>query len=229
VKGDGRSRRALFAVLLVGLVALVCLLLGHRAIEGWLDEQRAKKAADAPTPALSGVVGSVSRGVGAAAAGVKVRISWRDAAGRPGTTPAVTDAQGHFNQGNVPAHAELTEVRASQGPLVARLGGVDVKREGTATRADLVLPKEFRLAGLLRRSGDRAPIPGATLAIGGVTASSGASGQFVLEHVPEAALSESGGIVRIEADGFRPMDWPVPRDDLPETYGDLTILLEPSR
>jgi hypothetical protein len=35
--------------------------------------------------------------------------------------------------------------------------------------------------------------------------------------------------VRVTADGHRTLEWPLPKDDPPETYGDLTIQLEPIR
>ena len=70
---------------------------------------------------------------------------------------------------------------------------------------------------------------GATLVAGSARAISGADGEFVLEHVPADFARSERAVVRIEAGGFVPLDWPLPRDLMPEAYGDLTISLETSR
>ena len=218
-----RGRRGLFAVCIVALVAIVCLLLGHRWLQGYLDEQNAKQPSTTPEPAAGGgVTGRVKFADGSPAASARVRIAWTDSAGRPGATPSLTDSDGRFRQGNVPVNATVSEISATVGPLVATSAPV-------ASGAKITLPAEFRLAGLLRRRGDREPIAGATLEIAGVRATTGAQGEFAIEHVTASVLRESRPIVRIAADGFQPLDWPLPRDALPETYGDVTILLETSK
>jgi hypothetical protein len=216
------ARRGLFAVCVVALVALVCLLLGHRWLQGYLDEQHAKHPSSTPEPAAGGgVSGRVTFADGSPAASARVRVAWTDSAGRPGTTPSVTDADGRFRQGNLPVNAKVTEIGASLGPLAAATAA--------STGAQITLPAEFRLAGLVRRRGDREPVAGAALEIAGVRATTGAAGEFAVEHVTASVLREGRPVVRITADGFHPLDWPLPKDALPETYGDVTILLESSK
>jgi hypothetical protein len=227
---DGKPRRALLAVLLVGLIALVFLLLGHRWLENWTDELRGRTAQkDLQPRAAGGVSGVVTRADGSPAAAARVRIGWRDSAGRPGSTPTVADANGKFSEADIPPSAQVTEIRASSGPLAATLREDGIRREGSGVRAEVKLPGEFRVAGLVRRSGDRTPVAGATLELGGVKATTSESGKFELDHVPASALGAAGGVVTITADGIRPLTWPVPPDDLPETYGDVTILVEAAR
>jgi len=86
---------------------------------------------------------------------------------------------------------------------------------------------EFRLAGLVRRVGDRAPVAGAKLEVAGVVATSGADGDFKLGPVPASALRDGACAVRVAADGFKPLHWPLPMSDPSETFGDLEIRLEP--
>jgi len=225
------ARRGVFTVLVVGVVALVCLLLGHRWLQGYLDEQHAKNPAAAPeTAAGAGVSGRVSHADGSPAASARIAVVWRDSAGRPGATPSVTDADGRFRQGNLPVNATVAQVGATLGPLVAKADADSLPRAGAAgAGVRIVLPAEFRLAGLVRRAADREGVAGAVLAIAGARATSGAQGEFAIEHVAASALREARPIVHITADGFKPLDWPLPKDALPETYGDVTILLESSK
>lgn len=228
---DAPPRRGLFALLILAVVALVCLLLGHRWLEGYLEEQKAKRPAAVPgLPATAGVAGRVEFADGTPAAGARLSIAWRDSAGRPGTTPSITDGAGVFAQANLPARATVTGVRATVGPLVGSADEEQVRRDGgSAGRARIVLPREFRLAGLVRRAGDRAPIAGATLEVAGARAVTGADGDFALERVTATALREERPVVRITAQGFTPLEWPLPKDALPETYGDLTIVMEAAK
>jgi len=214
-------RRGLFAVCVVALVALVCLLLGHRWLQGYLDEHPSRGPSPASEVAGGGVSGRVTFADGSPVASARVRIAWTDSAGRPGATPSVTDADGRFRQGNMPVNATVTEIGASLGPLAA----------ATAASAGvtIVLPAEFRLAGLVRRRGDREPVAGAAIEIAGVRATTGAQGEFAVDHIAASALREARPVVRISAAGFQPLDWPLPKDALPETYGDVTILLESSK
>lgn len=228
---DAPPRRGLFALLVLALVALVCLLLGHRWLEGYLDEQKAKRPAGAADlPATSGVAGRVVFADGTPAPGARLTIGWRDSADRPGTTPSVTDGKGVFSQANIPSRATVTAIRATLGPLVATADEAQVRRDGgSAGRAEIALPREFRLAGLVRRAGDRAPVAGAALEVSGARATTGADGDFKLEHVAASVLRDERPVVRITAQGFAPLDWPLPKDALPETYGDLTILMEAAK
>ncbi len=228
---DAPPRRGLFALLILVAVALVCLLLGHQWLEGYLDEQKTKRPGAAPElPSTAGVAGNVVFADGSPAPGARVSIAWRDSAERPGATPSMTNAAGVFAQGNVPARATVTEIRATAGPLVGSADESQIRREGgSAGRATIVLPGEFRLAGLVRRAGDRAPIAGATLQVAGSRATTGADGDFQLERVTASVLRDERPVVRITAPGFAPLDWPLPKSALPETYGDLTILLEAAK
>src|SRR6185369_10611612 len=97
---------------------------------------------------------------------------------------------------------------------------------GPPAPSRIVLPDEFKLAGMIRRTGDRTPVAGATLEIGGVKVATGNDGGFKLDHVAAAVLRADRPVVHIAAAGYAPLDWPLPLDDPPETYGDLTILLE---
>jgi hypothetical protein len=228
---DAAPRRSLFAIAVIAAVALVCLLLGQRAVEGYLEEQKARHP---PAPdALHGGAGAsglVTYADASPAAGARVRVVWRDGAGRPGSTPAIADASGHFVQSNVPPGATIVEVRASIGPLLAKAvlsdAGAETKSAGNLR---LVLPDEFTLAGLVRRADDRAPVSGASLDAAGIRTQSGASGDFQIAHVPASLLRVDRPVLRIEAEGLAVREWPVPRDDMPESYGDLTILMEPLR
>jgi hypothetical protein len=226
---DTPLRRSLVVLVLVVVVALLLMLLGHRAMQGYLDRQGEKLGrAKAEETDTGGVSGRVTYADGAPAANARVRVIWRDAAGAPGSTPALANADGRFTQGNVPISGTITEVHASVGPLVAKAPLDQLPRGGTSgVRVTIELPREFRLAGLLRRTGDREPVVGGTLAIGAVSATSGKAGEFRVERIPAAALHESRPVVHITADGYAPLDWPLPMDALPETYGDLTILMEP--
>jgi hypothetical protein len=228
---DAPPRRGLFALLILAAVALVCLLLGHQWLEGYLEEQKTKRPGAAPDlPSTAGVAGNVAFADGTAAAGARVTISWRDSADRPGTTPSMTNGSGVFAQGNVPMRATVTGIRATVGPLAGSADESQIRREGgSAGRARIVLPGEFRLAGLVRRAGDRAPIAGATLEVAGVRATTGADGDFRLERVAASVLRDERPVVRITAPGFAPLDWPLPKDALPETYGDLTIVMEAAK
>ena len=217
--------------MILALVALVCLLLGHRAIEGYLGDQRARKST--PLPELSGTAGVAGQVVfadGSPAAGARVNVMWRDSAGRPGTTPSVTDDSGRFAQANVPMRATITEVHAVLGPLFAKAEIGEAPREGVpGTRTRIAFPGEFKLAGLVRRAGDRAAIAGAALEAATRQATSGASGEFVLDAIPATLLREERPVLRITAAGYAPLEWPLPKDALPETYGDLTILMQATK
>lgn len=228
---DERSQRALWTVIILALVALVALLLGHRWLDGYLETQRARNASQTPdVSSTAGAAGQVLFADGSPAAGVRVNIVWRDSAGRAGSTPSVTDATGAFVQANVPLRSTISEVRATLGPLVAKAGAESLSRAGTAgTRAKLAFPAAFRLAGLVRRNGDRAVLPGATLDVAGLHAVAGASGEFAIDAIPAAVLRESRPVIRVAANGCSPLDWPLPKDALPEAYGDLTILMTPSK
>jgi hypothetical protein len=227
---DDRTRRGVFAVCVVALVALVCLLLGHRWLQGYLDDQRAKHPPKAPEAVAAGVAGSVSFADGSPAASARIAIRWTDSAGRPGATPTVTDAEGRFRQARLPVNATVTDVGASVGPLAANAAAGALPRpDARSAPLSIVLPAEFRLAGIVRRTGDRAGVADASLEIGGARATSGADGEFAIEHVGAAALRDARPVVRVAAAGYAPLDWPLPRDALPETYGDVTILLEPSK
>jgi hypothetical protein len=225
------ARRGVFAVLVVGVVALVCLLLGHRWLQGYLDEQHTKQPKSAPEfSAGGGVSGRVTFADGSPATSIRVDVAWRDSAGRPGSTPSVTDAEGRFHQGNVPVNATTTGVGATLGPLAARADAETLPREGSrGAGVRIVLPAEFRIAGLVRRKGDREPVAGASLEIAGAHATSGAQGEFTIEHVAASALRETRPVVRIVAAGLASLDWHLPKDALPETYGDVTILMESAK
>jgi hypothetical protein len=214
---EGPSRRSLFAVCILGVLTIVCLLLGNRWLSNYADEQRAKHPK--PVEDSSGVTGEVVFADGSPAPFARISVAWRDSAGAPGTTPALADADGRFAARNVPPRAAVDEIRASIGPLAAKLGA-------TSGRARIQLPGAFRLAGLVRRVGDRGSISGATLRCAALETTSGRDGDFKLESVPAAALRGERPVVRVEAAGFKPLDWPLPTDYLPETYGDLTILME---
>jgi hypothetical protein len=226
--GEPPVRRGVIVLSVVAAVAILLLLLGHHAIEGYIEKQREKHGrAEAELTDSAGVSGCVTFAGGAPAASARVSVIWKDAAGRPGSTPALANADGRFTQGNVPASGSVVEVRASVGPLFAKAPLDQLPRGGTSgVRVAIELPREFRLAGLLRRAGDRAPVAGATIEVGGVRATSGADGDFRAERIPAAVLHEGRPVVRITAAGFQPLDWPLPLDALPETYGDLTILME---
>jgi hypothetical protein len=229
---EAPTRRGVLLVLVVGLVALVCLLLGHRALKGRLEEQQhAKSSAPAPPiPDTAGVAGSVAYGDGSAAGGVRVSISWRDSAGRAGGTIALTGDDGVFSQNKVPWDAQVTEVRAESGPLAAAAdAGSLASRDAGGPRVRVRLPGDFALAGLVRRAGDRAPVEGAVFEVAGARATSGPGGKFRIERIPWSVLREERPVVRIRAQGLIDLDWPLPLDAPPESYADLTILMEPSK
>jgi hypothetical protein len=223
---DAATRRGVFAVVAVGVVAIVCLLLGHKAIQGYLDDHPAKRPSAPDMPGGAGVAGVVTFADGSPAAAARIEISWRDSAGRTGETPSLTDERGRFAQPNVPARADVVKIAASLGPLSAQS---DDAGRAPGARARISLPATFRLAGLVRRAGDRTPVAGATLNVGGVGATSGADGEFKLEAIPASALRDERLVVRVSADGHRTLEWPLPKDAPAESYGDLTILLEPVR
>lgn len=223
-------RRGLFAVCLFAAVALVCLLLGHRWLQRYLETSQARAASGVKVPDSAGVAGAVTFADGTAAPSARIRVTWNDSAGRPGSTPALAGPDGQFTVPAVPSHAAVTEVRASVGPLERRYVPPDSPSGGSVgVRARLLLPREFALAGRVRRAGDRDPVAGAALEIAGVRAASDERGGFRVEKIPASALREERCVLRITAAGFAPLDWPVPKDDLPETYGDLTILMEPAK
>jgi hypothetical protein len=212
------------AIGVVFLIALICLLLGHNAIEGYLEKQP-PRLPDAP--ADSGGAGKVVYADGSPAAAARVRVDWLDSAGRPGSTPATTDAAGRIEMDRIPVKASVTEASASVGPLLGVVAGPG--NGGAPAPLRITLPDEFKLAGMIRRAGDRSPVAGATVEIAGVKVSAGNDGGFKLDHVAAAVLRADRPIVHIAAAGYAPLDWPLPLDDLPETYGDLTILLEASK
>jgi len=224
------TRRGVVVVLVLALLVLVSLLLGHRWLSNYADTLRSKSKPDADMPSSSGVAGVVSFADGSPAAAARVAISWTDSAGRPGSTPALCDGKGRFVQPGVPAHAKITRVQASVGPLAgdadsSTLAGGDA----TGVRVRIALPATFRLAGLVRKSADRAAVAGAKLTIGDASATSGAAGEFKLDAVPAAVLSAGNPILHVVADGMKSLDWPLAPDDPPASYGDLQILLEPSK
>jgi hypothetical protein len=227
---EAPTKRGVLAVLIVGLIALICLLLGHRALKGRVEEQRGKSSPVPPVPDTTGVAGSVAFGDGTAAPNVRVSISWRDSAGRPGSTIALTGDDGVFSQGKVPWDAEVTDVRASSGPLAAEADGGSLASRGSGgPRVRVKLPAEFAIAGLVRRAGDRTAVEGATFEVAGVRATSGPGGTFRIERIPWSVLREERPVVRVRAAGLADLDWPLPLDAPPESYADLTILMEPPR
>jgi hypothetical protein len=227
---EAPRRRGVVAVLVVGLIAILLLLLGHRALKGRLEEQRGTSSAAPAVPDTTGVAGSVSFGDGSAAANVVVSISWKDSAGRPGSTIALTGDDGVFSQGKVPWDAQVTEVRATSGPLAAAADAGSLAAGGASgPRVRVRLPAEFAIAGLVRSVGDRAAVAGATFEVAGVRAASAASGAFRIGSIPWTVLREQRPVVRVRAAGFKDLDWPLPLDAPPESYADLTILLEPSK
>lgn len=222
-------RRGLFAVCLFAAVALVCLLLGHRWLMGYL-ESSARSTAGVKVPDSAGAAGAVTFADGSAAPSARIRVMWNDSAGRPGSTPALADPDGRFSVPTVPHKGTVTEIRASLGPLERRYTPPDAPASNSVgVKARLVLPREFALAGRIRRAGDREPVGGAALEIAGVRAASDERGGFRVEKIPASALREERCVLQITAAGFATLAWPVPMDDLPETYGDLTILLEPAK
>jgi hypothetical protein len=227
---DAATRRGLFAVVVIGIVAIVCLLLGRHLLQEYVDDQKPKRPAAPDMPNSAGVAGVVTFADGAPAAGARIDIEWRDSAGRPGETPSITDGNGKFAQGNVPAHAHVMRVAASIGPLSAEADDAGpAPGEKTGSRARIELPATFRLVGLVRRVGDRTPVADAKLELAGVVATSGTDGEFKLEKVPASAVRDGHPVVRVSAAGHRTLEWPLPMSDPPETYEDLTILLEPVR
>jgi hypothetical protein len=227
---DAATRRGVFAVVAVGVVAIVCLLLGHRAIQGYVDDHPATRASAPDMPNSAGVAGVVTFADGSPAPSARIDITWRDSAGRLGETPAMTDERGRFAQPKFPAHAKVERIAASIGPLEAEADDTGpAPGETTGSRARIVLPATFRLAGLVRNAGDRAPVAGAKLEFAGVVATSGSDGDFKMEAVPASALRDARPIVRVVADGHKTLEWPLPKDSPPESYGDLTIMLEPAK
>ena len=228
---EDRTRRGVIAVLVLGIVALICLLLGHRALKGRLEEQRAKSSQQTPPrPGTTGVSGSVEFGGGKAAPGVRVSISWKDSAGRPGNTIALTGEDGVFTQSKVPWDAQVTEVRAESGPLAASAdAGSLAARDSGGPRVRVRLPADFALAGLVRRAGDREPVEGAAFEVAGVRATSDKGGEFRIDRIPWSVLRETRPVVRVRAPGFADLDWPLPLDAPAGSYADLTILLEPKK
>lgn len=225
---EGRSRGGLVAVVVLAALALLALFLGHDALSG-LARESAKRTA-AAVPVAGEVAGRVRFADGSPAAGARIAIRWRDAAGRAGRTPALADAAGVFSQGNVPRDVAVTEVTASVGPLAAT-ATEPPRAQGPVpgVRAVLTLPATFRIAGSVCSARDRGPVRGAALEAGGVRAVSGDAGEFALEGIPASVLRETPAVVSVAADGFVPLRWPLPKDALPETYGDVTIPLEPQR
>jgi hypothetical protein len=219
----------MFAVVALAVVALVLLLFGHRWIEGVRDEQRRSRSNVPDLPSGAGVAGSVAFADGKPAASARVDISWTDSAGRAGETPDVTDEAGRFAHSRLPTGAKVTEIRVSFGPLSAEADRAALAGEAPAVRAQIVLPSKFRLAGRVRRVGDREPVASAKLEFAGVSTTSDEGGGFRLEEIPASALREGRPTLRVSADGFGTLDWPLPLGDPPETYGDLTLHLEPMK
>lgn len=227
---EERTRRGVVAVLAVGLVALLCLLFGHRALKGHVEKQREKSSAVPPLPDTTGVSGSVTFGDGTPAPGVRVSISWRDSAGRPGSTIALTGGDGAFSQSKVPWDAEVTEVRAQSGPLAAAADAGSLGARGASgARVRMKLPDTFAIAGLVRRTGDRAPVEGAVFEVAGAKSTSGKGGEFRIESIPWSVLRGERPVVRVRTPGYADHDWPLPVDAPAESYADLTILLEPAK
>jgi len=228
---EHRTQRGVIAVLVFGLLALICLLLGHRALKGRLEEQRAKSSEKAPPlPGNTGVAGSVAFGDGTPAPGVRVSITWKDSAGRAGSTIALTSDDGVFSQSKVPWDAQVTEVSAESGPLAAAADPGSLGARGSGgPRVRLRLPADFALGGVVRRAGDRAPVVGAAFDVAGVRATSGEGGEFRIERIPWSVLREARPVVRVRASGLADLDWPLPVDAPAGSYADLTILLEPAR
>jgi hypothetical protein len=227
---EERTRRGVIAVLVVGLVALLCLLFGHRALEGHVEKLRGKSSSVPPVPDAAGLSGSVTFGDGTPAPGVRVAISWRDSAGRPGSTIALTGDDGAFSQSKVPWDAQVTEVRAQSGPLAAAADANSLGARGTSrSQVRVKLPDAFTIAGLVRRTGDRAPVEGAMFEVAGAKATSGKGGEFRIDGIPWSVLRGERPVVRVRTPGFADHDWPLPVDAPAESYADLTILLEPAK
>lgn len=218
-------RRSIVVLCLLALMTIVLLLLGHRAMDGYVGGQKAKAAPRVLADA-GAVSGEVRHADGTPAAGARVTITWTDSAGRPGSTPAIAGEDGTYRQRRLPANAIVTEIRASLGPLVGRPNSV-LGANGSRGASAIALPVSFRLAGLVRRADDRSAVAGAAMSVGGVSALSGADGTFAIEGIPAAVITEDRPIVRIAAAGYQPLEWPLPKDEVPEAYGDLTIVLEP--
>jgi hypothetical protein len=213
-------RRGIVAAGVVFLVAIVVLLLGYRSLEDYAEKHRAEKPT-APPPPSGEVRGFVRLADGAPAAGARVSVEWKDGDGRSGSTPALTDAEGRFRAPRLPAGATASRVVASIGPLsAASEGGGDLA---------LSLPAAFSLRGRVRSAADRAPVVGAKLELGGVSAVAGEGGEFRLDAAPASALTAERPVLRVVAEGFKPLDWPLSKDDPPETYQDVTIRLEPDK
>ena len=69
-------------------------------------------------------------------------------------------------------------------------------------------------------------MPGAKLECAGVTATADGAGTFRLRGIHGAAFRARRLVLRVTADGFTTLDWPVPRDWLPPQYGDVALTLE---
>lgn len=165
----------------------------------------------------------VARTGGGESAATQFRVVLPDGTPVPGAIVgdgSSTDAQGRFTRTPDQAGGPLT-VRL--GPLQAQI--VDRARSG----GDVRLPGSFRLAGLVLRRGDRAPVAGASLDCGGREGRSDAGGSFVLSDVPSKILLAPDPVLRVSAPGFVDQDWPISREALPPTFGDLLLLLEEAR
>ncbi len=225
-----RSKSGGLVVGVLGVLAIISMLVGHKAIEGYVEKTQGNAPDGAAATPTSGVSGRVTYSDGSPAAGASVSISWTDSAGRAGSTPAVAGADGSFVQTKIPEHATVLEVRAARGPIAATAKGSDLAGAGASHGgANLVLAKEFRLAGMVRRAGDRKPVAGAEIELGGARVKAGSDGDFKLDHVPWKALVSGRPVAHLSAEGYAPLAWPLPEDAPPESYGDVTILMEPLR
>jgi hypothetical protein len=212
----------------IGGIAVILMLLGHRALEGYLDETPPEGSPRASTDGTRTVTGAVRWADGTPAAGAKVSLEWERTGASKGSSASVTGPDGTFG-GLRPPRDIGFRAFGQVGPAVSESSVRNAPSSGADAvdpKIDLTLPDRFTLAGLLRNSTDRAGVAGATLEIAGVRATTGKDGEFKLPDVPASSLRNGAPTVRIRAEGYRDLTWPLPMDLEPPAYGDLTILLE---
>jgi hypothetical protein len=218
-------KRALALVALIAIVCIVLLFVLLRQFESYTSPPPPPRSAPAG-PADH--YGSVVFDDGAPAEVATVTIVW-DAVDGPAFAEEPAGRGGYFSVPDAAlASGRVREFTARAGPLSVR-GGDAWDRDMPTLR----LPPTFRLAGRVQSgvAGEAvaAAVGGARLRCAGVETLSDERGAFALEGVPAAAWREADLAISVEAAGYQPLAWELPRDELPPYYGDLTLRLRPAR
>ena len=229
---------ALLGIVLLALVVVAVLLFGERALE----KPSPPNAPDSAAPAdgseePADVRGHAAFADGWPAEGARVQVLWKDAAGNPGRSSAVTDGRGMFTIADLRASApmgvgvpeKLTEVQVTLGPLSAKIAASDLSGGGApGVHVTPRFAETFRIAGLVQHIALRTAVAGARVGCAGASVVADDAGAFRLDGIPATALRDTELAVTVTADAYRPLTWKVPRHWLPPRYDDVLLLMEPA-